>query len=120
MIDSKAFRAKLTKLMPGYSWTVHRSTPGAVKITATGTQSSGSNRLSTLEVTYTSGPKGDWFTARSAGYGLRAPWLHENGDVTLARALRGLQDHYQHMAVVYGGHARTLQDARIAPAEPSA
>lgn len=112
MIDSAAFRAKLKKIMPGYDWTVHRPAKGVSKIVATGTQASGFNRLSTLEVTYTCGASGDWFTARSAGFGLRAPWLHENGDVTLARALRGLQDHYQHMAAVYRGHAHALENGR--------
>lgn len=113
-MDGNTFRAKLTKLMPGYSWTVHRAPKGATKIVATGTQSSGFNRLSTLEVTCTSKGTYDWFTARSAGYGLRAPWLHENGDVTLAKALRGLQDHYRHMSAVYGGHERALQNGRTA------
>ncbi|WP_375194671.1 hypothetical protein [Sphingobium sp.] len=111
-MDAKDFRAKLVKIMPGYSWTVHRAGKGATKLTATGTQSSGFNRLSTLEVTYSRTEKGDWFTARSAGFGLRARWLHENGDITLARALRGLQDHYQQMANTYRGHAQALQDAR--------
>lgn len=120
MIDSNAFRAKLTKLMPGYDWTVHRALKGVTKITATGTQSSGFNRLSTLEVAYSSNGNGDWFTARSAGFGRRAPWLHENGDVTLARALRGLQDHYQKMAAIYGGHARALDNGRLPAADAEA
>lgn len=113
-MDSIAFRAKLANLMPGYDWTVHRAAKDATKLRATGTQSSGFNRLSTLEVTYTSVGQADWFTARSAGYGRRAPWLHENGDVTLARALRGLQDHYRHMSGVYHGHERALAQGRSA------
>lgn len=112
MMDPNAFRKALVKIMPGYSWTVHRAPKEATRITATGTQSSGFNRLSTLEVTYKSTDKGDWFTARSAGFGLRARWLHENGDVTLARALRGLQDHYRNMAATYSGHERALENAR--------
>lgn len=119
MMDATAFRKALVKIMPGYSWTVHRAAKGATRIVATGTQSSGFNRLSTLEVTYKGTNKGDWFTARSAGYGLRASWLHENGDVTLARALRGLQDHYRNMAATYGGHERALESARR-PIEGSA
>lgn len=114
MIDSKVFRAALAKLMPGYRWTVHRASKGATKLVATGTQTSGFNRLSTLEVTYSSSDKGDWFTARSAGFGLRAPWLHENGDATLARAIRGLQDFYRSKAAVYAGHERAIANGRSA------
>jgi len=113
-MDSKAFREKLTKIMPGYSWTVHKASKGAAKLTATGIQSSGFNRLSTLEVSYSSGDRGDWYTARSAGFGRRAPWHQEIGDVTLARALRGLQDHYRQMANSYGGLERALQNGRSA------
>lgn len=111
-MDGKAFRAKLVKIMPGYDWTVHRSFKGAQKITATGIQTSGFNRLSTLEISYSGDEKGEWWTARSAGYGRRAPWLHENGDVTLARALRGLQEHYRHMSGVYHSHERALAMGR--------
>ncbi|WP_140419311.1 hypothetical protein [Sphingobium sp. Z007] len=120
MMDTKAFRAMLAKIMPGYSWTVHRATKGATCLTATGIQTSGFNRLSTLQVTYSTDSKGDWYKARSAGFGKRAPWLHENGDLTLALALRGLQDHYQYMAAAYDGHARALQGARRAAAVPAA
>ena len=112
MIDSNAFRAKLVKIMPGYHWTVHRAGKDAKVITATGTQSSGFNRLSTLHVSVTEKNGCEWYTAKSAGFGLRAPWLHENGDSTLARALRGLQSHYQSMAATYAGHARSLENAR--------
>jgi len=93
---------------------VHRAPKNATKIVATGTQTSGFNRLSTLEVTHSVVAGGDWFTARSAGYGLRAPWLHENGDVTLARALRGLQEFYRRKANEYGGHERAIALGRQA------
>jgi hypothetical protein len=106
------FRAKLIKLMPGYDWTVHKAAKGATKLVATGIQSSGFNRLSTLEVTWTARENGDWFTARSAGFGKRAPWLLDNGDTTLARALRGLQDRYRQTAATYAGHERALQNGR--------
>lgn len=111
-MDSNAFRAKLTKIMPGYSWTVHKPTKGATRLTATGIQSSGFNRLSTLEVTCSPRFGGEWYVARSAGYGKRAPWLMTNGDSTLAKVLRGLQDHYRRMEAVYGGHARALENGR--------
>ncbi len=111
-MDASAFRKSLGNIMPGYDWTVHRAWKGATSLTATGIQSSGFNRLSTLEVSYTRRAGQDWYTARSSGFGRRAPWLAENGDVTLARALRGLQDHYRSKAALYGGQERALQNAR--------
>jgi hypothetical protein len=111
-MDAKQFRAELVKIMPGYSWTVHRQhSKSALKMTATGTQSSGSNRLSTLQAERIE-LEGVWYVVRSAGYGLRAPWLHEVQDRTLARALRGLQDHYERQAASYRTHAEYLQSAR--------
>ncbi|HHG4756127.1 TPA: hypothetical protein ACSQFI_000056 [Pseudomonas aeruginosa] len=44
------FRAELVKIMPGYNWTVHASRSSEKLLVATGIQSSGSNRLSTLRV----------------------------------------------------------------------
>lgn len=113
-MDSTEFRAKLVKLMPGYDWTVHRATKGATCLTATGIQTSSFNRLSTLEVTYSTDDKGDWYKARSAGFGKRAPWLHQYGDKTLARALRGLQDYYSHMEATYRSHKCALENGRKA------
>lgn len=112
MSAAAEFRAKLTKLMPGYDWTVHKAAKGATKLIATGTQSSGLNRTSTLEVTWSAREDGDWYDARSAGFGRRAPWLHKNGDITLARCLRGLQDQYRHSAATYAAHERALQNGR--------
>lgn len=119
-LDASTFRAKLTKLLPGYDWTVHRAAKDAKCITATGTQSSGFNRVSTIQVTHSTNDKGDWFKVRSAGFGLRAPWLYENGDTTLARAVRGLQDHYAHMAQLYRSHELAIKNARVAPDEQAA
>ena len=45
----------------------------------------------------------------------RAPWLHENTDGTLARALRGLQDHYEGTAATYRSHAEAMKLGRIQP-----
>lgn len=111
-MNSTAFRAELVQIMPGYSWTVHRHSKDAVQLTATGIQTSGFNRLSTLRVTRSDIDGRVWYTAKSAGYGLRAKWLHENGDGTLARALRGLQEHYLRLASTYHSHAARLQDGR--------
>lgn len=115
----KEFRVELMKIMPGYSWTVHKSTSDTF-MKATGTQSSGFNRLSTLRVERRDNYAGRgiaWYTAKSAGFGLRAQFLAENADHTLARALRGLQDLYEAKAATYAQHARALQSARTAKAE---
>ena len=125
-MTSNEFRYELVKIMPGYSWTVHQQgrtskwlrekhpdTPPIV-LTATGTQSSGSNRLSTLEVYRRDDNSRVTYTAKSSGYGTRARWLHENQGGTLARALRGLQDHYEAMASTYYSHAGALKAGRTA------
>ena len=121
-MNSKEFRADLEKIMPGYMWTVHQNRTGKwlrekypdtpVVLTATGIQSSGSNRLSTLEVERQEHGGEVTYTARSSGYGTRAPWLHEHKDDTLARALRGLQTHYEAMASKYSSHAGALKVGR--------
>ena len=121
-MNAKDFRAELVKIMPGYSWTVHKPLTSRLPahleeglpevLTATGIRSSGSNRLSTLEVTRREDGGEVTYKARSSGYGLRAPWLHENKGDTLARALRGLQDHYEAMASKYSSHAGALKVGR--------
>lgn len=111
-MNGHAFRAELTKIMPGYNWTVHRATKGADHITATGIQSSGSNRLSTLEVKRIELNGKVTYVARSAGHGTRARWMYESADGTLARALRGLQQHYEDMANTYRSLAARLQTGR--------
>lgn len=114
MTSKPSFRDELVKIMPGYSWTVHRHSKDAVRITATGIQSSGFNRLSTLQVIRTEKDGRISYTAKSAGYGTRARWLHENSDTTLARTLRGLQQHYEMVANTYRSHAARLEDGRKA------
>ena len=128
-MNSSDFRAEMEKIMPGYSWTVHQNRTGKwlrekypdtpAMLTATGIQSSGSNRLSTLEVARREDNGHVTYTAKSSGYGTRAPWLHENKAGTLARALRGLQDHYERTASTYRIHASSLQYGRTAPAVPT-
>ena len=122
-MNSNEFRAELVKIMPGYSWTVHRDPAWLRKacelesrsvLTATGTQSSGSNRLSTLEVSRRDDGGSVAYTAKSSGYGTRARWLHEHTDGTLARALRGLQDHYRAVAATHRSHAEALEHGRKA------
>lgn len=119
-MNSKEFRAELVKIMPGYDWTVHQSRI-AWRMEATGTQSSGFNRLSTLSVVRVEkeGQKPS-YEVKSAGFGLRARWLHTNKDGTLARALRGLQDYYEAVASTHLGHAKALQQGRPVKASPAA
>lgn len=118
MTAGKTFRDELLKIMPGYQWTVHRHSKSSVRVTATGTQSSGFNRLSTLQVTRIDLNGKVTYAARSAGYGTRAKWMHENTDETLARALRGLQKHYEDLANNYRSLAARLQDGRGQPGAP--
>jgi hypothetical protein len=93
--DRDKFRAELIKAMPGYQWTVRkRHSADSDYCEAEGIQSSGFNRLSTLQVIRTE-PDGEvWYVAKSAGYGTKAPWLFSYEDNTLLRALRGLQNRY--------------------------
>lgn len=117
-MNSSDFRAELAKIMPGYKWTVHMqpkyssASQDHWPLVASGIQSSGSNRLSTLEVERRERDGSVAYTARSAGYGRRAKWLHAHTDSTLARALRGLQDHYEAMASKYSSHAGALKVGR--------
>lgn len=113
-MNSADFRKELVKAMPGFNWTVHRAS-GGLRLAATGTQSSGFNRLATIEVTRTDKNDRVWYEAKSRGYGKSGPWAHANGDLTLARALRGLQQYYERKANVFRGLATTLQNARQSP-----
>jgi hypothetical protein len=110
-VNANDFRKELVKIMPGYDWTVHK-TKAEGHLEATGTQSSGFNRLSTLSVERREKDGKARYTAKSAGFGLRARWLHTNEDGTLARALRGLQDHYETTANTYRSHAEHLKVGR--------
>lgn len=107
------FRNELTRIMPGYNWTVHK-TNNEHRLKATGVQSSGFNRLSTLSVTRLEQNGVAVYEAKSAGFGRRAPWMHSHTDATLSRALRGLQDYYQEKANIYRSHCASLQRGRIA------
>lgn len=113
-MSANEFRAALVKLMPGYSWTVHKTPKGFTYLSATGIQSSGFNRLSTLSVIRREKNGEVSFEAKSAGYGKRAKWLHTHTDDTLARALRGLQDHYEGVSNTYRSHAASLAKGRKA------
>ena len=100
--------------MPGYKWTIHRKMDKSSNyISATGIQSSGFNRLSTLHVDrWQKNDKVVEYTAKSSGFGTNTSWLSDYTDSTLASALRGLQNHYEYMANLYDRHAGALQYAR--------
>lgn len=106
------FRADLLKIMPGYTWVIRRSN-SIDRIKAEGSQSSGSNRLSTLVVVRMERDGGVVYEAKSAGFGGWAQFLHTNTDRTLASALRGLQAHYERVAANYRSHAEALQKGRV-------
>ena len=113
------FRQELKKIMPFYKWTVHRAEPFDEEKTfmeATGIVSSGMNRISTLYIRRDKEKKEERaYTAKSAGFGLKTPWLSEYTAATLAQALRGLQVHYEYMAQEYRAHAESLQSGRGKP-----
>lgn len=119
-MSANDFRAELVKIMPGYDWTVHKSKVAGY-LEATGTQTSGFNRLSTLAVIRIErdGEK-PTYEVMSAGFGLKAKWLARRTDGTLARALRSLQTHYEATAATYRSHAEGLKQGRQQKAaEPS-
>lgn len=111
-MNSNGFRKELMKIMPGYTWTIHRSFKPGCYLFATGIQSAGFNRLSTLAVIRRDRDNRVEYEVKTAGFGRRAPWLSTYTDGTLARALRGLQDYYDTMADEYSNHAGYLKYAR--------
>ncbi len=110
-MTSKEFRDEIQKVMPGYKWTVHKESP-YTGLRATGIQSSGFNRLSTLEVQREEEHGAAWYIVRSSGYGAKSPWVGVKGNVTLRSALRDLQKHYIHEALKYNSLERALQNGR--------
>ena len=114
-MNPKEFRAELNKIMPGYKWTLHKSVCPDKYLSATGTQSSGSNRLSTLHVERREACAGSGhprYEAKSAGYGTKSPWMHAAVGRSLAQALRYLQDHYKAKASTYRSLEANLQAGR--------
>jgi len=111
-MTSNEFRKQLMKIMPKYAWTIHRSFHAKNYLSATGIQSSGFNRLSTLQVVRREKDDKIEYEVKSAGFGRRTPWLSTYTDNTLAKALRGLQDYYEIMTRTYSNHAWFLRNAR--------
>lgn len=107
------FRNQLKKILPGYSWTVHRDSHNGY-LEATGKQTSGMNRTSTI-IVHRNGNDGS-FGASYAGFGLRAECLAQSlREPTLAQALRELQDKLERRAQKYGAAASAMKAARTAP-----
>ena len=114
-MKAKEFREELQKIMPGYKWTVHKNRYIAARmlLRATGIQSSGFNRIFTLQVERRDVKTVVEYEVKVAGYGTHSAWVETNTDKTLARALRGLQDNCETMARKYGNAATMLQSARL-------
>lgn len=108
----KEFRAELGRVMPGYNWVVHKTSSPETLLRATGTMSSGFNRLSTLRVIRDLSRGTPSYEVSSAGYGTKATMAATHRGATLARALRALQDHYQSKEAYYRGLATALQAGR--------
>jgi len=105
------FREELKKLLPGLKWTVHLSQSTKKFLIATGIKSAGLNRMFTLSVTRIKRKGKVEYEVKSAGFGIRARWLAENTDRTLKKAVRGLQNHYENMAIEYSTHEDRLNSA---------
>lgn len=117
-MNSIDFRKELMKVMPGYNWTVHKpSKYNPDLLEATGIQSSGFNRLSTLSVARSEENGIVTYEVKSSGFGAKARWMHTATDGTLARALRELQSYYQTQANDFRVLADRLQTGRKAPAD---
>ena len=106
------FRKELIKVMPSYKWTVHRLYCSERFIFATGIVTIGFNRMSTLQIIKRKKDDNIEYEAKSSGFGLNSPWLSRYKDITLKRALRGLQNHYEAMAKEYSRHAADLEHGR--------
>lgn len=111
-MNSAEFRKELLKVMPGYNWTVHKTSNPEGYQSATGIQSSGFNRLCTLMVIRTEKAGFVWYEAKSAGNGTNGSWDHVGGGATLARALREVQDLYKWKAGYNAAVAARMETGR--------
>lgn len=128
-MNTKEFRDELTKIMPGYKWTVKKpyrlygereTDPGFALMKATGIQSSGFNRMSTLAVERREEGGKVEYEAKIADYGTRGPWVETDKGQTLARALRYVQDRCETMERLYKACAFSMQSARAQKGEQKA
>lgn len=107
------FRAELKKLLPGYKWTVTKSTYNSTKF-ATGTLSAGFNRLSTLDalrgVSTINGCA--WYEIDARGYGTRSEKTARGVGNSLAQAVRMMQDELWTKARKYQALHDQVEQAR--------
>ena len=112
IFGAKEFRLELEKIMPGYQWTVSRQHIDTC-LNATGIQSSGFNRLSTLQINRREHDDcHQQYEVMSAGNGTKTPWLNSAEGKTLASALRSLQDIYESEAAKYRNQVSALERGR--------
>ena len=102
------FRNELKKLLPGYNWTVHKGTSSEFQ--ASGIQSAGFNRLSTIEVNRFKTTA--WYKTFGYGYGTRVNSLGTSSGATLAQAIRSLQEGLENMGSKLLGLAGSIEAAR--------
>lgn len=108
------FRNDLKKIMPGYKWTVHKPLFEGASLDATGIQTAGFNRMSTVQVTLVETEGSKTYTVKSAGFGAKARWRHTTTGRTLAQAFRDLQTHYEREEQEYRSLANALKAGRSA------
>ncbi len=107
------FRKELNKVLPGYKWTISKHTGNGQHLTATGIQSSGFNRVSTIEIYRESKDGYGFYSAKIWGYGRRSPLVAETGEFgSLKRALRLLQEYCEHRSSVFKSAANYIEFAR--------
>lgn len=113
-MNRKQFREELEKIMPGYKWTVHKGHSAEDKIIfATGIQSAGMNRMSTLHVKHDAYHDNDvHYSVSSSGFGKGSEIGGEERAPTLARAIRQLQERYSERASFFGRLANDLEKGR--------
>ena len=120
-MNTKEFRAELKKIMPGYKWAVKRPLDKECTwlewLEATGIQSAGFNRMSTLEIIRRTATQRDGsatinYDAKLFGSGMRGPARASAKNITLARTLRGLQECCEAMRAEYTACARALEIGR--------
>lgn len=111
--EDMEFRKELTKVMPGFSWTVEKSWMEGIQ-KAEGKQTAGMNRLCTLSVlkrTNHDTGKSE-YEVKDSGFGLRSPWGRSFTSHSLKSALRILQNYHEHSARHHSGQASYLQFGR--------
>jgi len=117
-MNTNEFRAEVEKIMPGYVWTIQRpyrekGSPDHSFLRATGIQSAGFNRMSTLEVERRVEDNGlPMYEVSIAGYGTKGSWVETTKGLTLARALRSLQTQCEGMTYLYASCVGAMKTGR--------